>query len=40
LVVIFIHLCEMFVVVRLSVRLFHRFFVMKAASQRSPLIDG
>jgi hypothetical protein len=40
LVVIFVHLCEMFVGVRPSVRLFQRFFVMKAASQRSPLIDG
>jgi hypothetical protein len=37
---IFVHLCEMFVGVRPSVHLFHRFFVMKAASQRPPLIDG
>jgi hypothetical protein len=34
LVAIFVHLCEMFVGVRPSVRLFRRFFVMKAASQR------
>jgi hypothetical protein len=40
LVVIFVHLCEMFVGVRSSVRLFRRFFVMKAASQRPPLIGG
>jgi hypothetical protein len=40
LVAIFIHLCEMFVGVRPPVRLFRRFFVMKAASQRPPLIDG
>jgi hypothetical protein len=38
LVVIFVHLCEMFVGVRPSVRLFRRFFVMKAASQRPSLI--
>jgi hypothetical protein len=40
LVAIFFHLCEMFVGVRLSVRLFRRFFVMKAVSQRRPLIGG
>jgi hypothetical protein len=40
LVVIFVHLYEMFVGVRPSVRLFRRFFVMKAASQRPPLIGG
>jgi hypothetical protein len=40
LVAIFIHLCEMFVGVRPSVHLFRRFFVMKAASQRPPLIGG
>jgi hypothetical protein len=40
LVAIFVHLCEMFVGVWLSVRLFRRFFVMKAASQCPPLIGG
>jgi hypothetical protein len=40
LVAIFVHLCEMFVGVRPSVHLFRRFFVMKAASQRPPLIGG
>jgi hypothetical protein len=40
LVVIFVHLSEMFVGVRLSVRLFRRFFVMKAVSQCPPLIGG
>jgi hypothetical protein len=40
LVVIFVHLCEMFVGVRPSMRLFRRFFVMKAASQCPPLIGG
>jgi hypothetical protein len=40
LVAIFVHLCEMFVGVRPSVRLFRRFFVMKAARQRPPLIGG
>jgi hypothetical protein len=40
LVAIFVHLCEMFVGVRPSVRLLRRFFVMKAASQRPPLIGG
>jgi hypothetical protein len=37
---IFVHLCEMHVGVRLSVRLFWRFFVLKAASTRPPLIGG
>jgi hypothetical protein len=36
LVAIFVHLCEMFV----GVRLFRRFFILKAASQRPPLIGG
>jgi hypothetical protein len=40
LVAVFVHLCEMFVGVRPSVLLFRRFFVMKAASQRPPLIGG
>jgi hypothetical protein len=40
LVAIFVHLYEMFVGVRSSVRLFQRFFVMKAASQRPLLIGG
>jgi hypothetical protein len=40
LVAIFVYLCEMFVGVRPSVRLFRRFFVMKAASQCPPLIGG
>jgi hypothetical protein len=40
LVAIFVHLCEMFVGVWPSVRLFRRFVVMKAASQRPPLIGG
>jgi hypothetical protein len=40
LVAIFVHLCEMFVGVRPLVRLFRRFFIMKAASQRPPLISG
>jgi hypothetical protein len=38
LVAIFIHLCEMYVVVRPSVRLFRRFFVLKAASTCPSLI--
>jgi hypothetical protein len=38
LVAIFIHLCEMFMGVRPSVRLFRRFFVLKAVSQHPPLI--
>jgi hypothetical protein len=40
LVAIFIHLCEMYVGVRPSVWLFWRFFVLKAASTRPPLIGG
>jgi hypothetical protein len=40
LVAIFIHLCEMFVGVQPSMWLFRRFFVLKAASQRPPLIGG
>jgi hypothetical protein len=40
LVAIFVRLYEMFIGVRPSVRLFRRFFVMKAASQRPPLIGG
>jgi hypothetical protein len=39
-VAIFIHLCEMFVREQPSVRLFWRFVVLKAASQRPPLIGG
>jgi hypothetical protein len=39
-VAIFIHLCEMYVVVRPSVWLFWRFFMLKAASPRPPLIGG
>jgi hypothetical protein len=38
LVAIFVHLCEMYVGVRPSVRLFRRVFVLKAASTRLPLI--
>jgi hypothetical protein len=38
LVAIFVHLCEMYVGVRPSVWLFRRFFVLKAASPRPPLI--
>jgi hypothetical protein len=40
LVAIFIHLCEMYVGVRPSVRLFQRFFMLKAVSTRSLLIVG
>jgi hypothetical protein len=40
LVVIFVHLCEMFVGVRPSVRLFRRFFILKVVSQHPPLIGG
>jgi hypothetical protein len=44
LVAIFVHLYEIFVRVRPSVRpsvwLFWRFFIMKAASQHPPLIGG
>jgi hypothetical protein len=39
LVAIFVHLCEMYVGVRPSVRLFRRVFVLKAASTRPPLIS-
>jgi hypothetical protein len=40
LVAIFVHLCEMYVGVRPSVRLFRRFLVLKAASPRPSLIGG
>jgi hypothetical protein len=40
LVAIFVHLCEMYVGVQPSVRLFRRFFVLKATSPRPPLIGG
>jgi hypothetical protein len=40
LVAIFVHLCEMYVGVRPSVRLFRRFFMLKVASTRPPLIGG
>jgi hypothetical protein len=40
LVAIFVHLYELYVVVRPSVRLFRRFFVLKAASPHPPLIGG
>jgi hypothetical protein len=40
LVAIFVHLCEMYVGVRPSVRLFRCFFVLKAASTRPLLIGG
>jgi hypothetical protein len=40
LVAIFVHLCEMYVGVRPSVQLFRRFFVLKVASPRLPLIGG
>jgi hypothetical protein len=40
LVAIFVHLCEMYVGVWPSVRLFRRFFVLKAASSHPPLIGG
>jgi hypothetical protein len=40
LVTIFVHLCEMFVGVRPSMRLFRCFFILKVVSQRPPLIDG
>jgi hypothetical protein len=39
-VAIFVHLCEMYVGVRPSVRLFRRFFMLKATSLRPPLIGG
>jgi hypothetical protein len=38
LVAIFVHFCEMYMGVRPSVRLFQRFFVLKAASPHPPLI--
>jgi hypothetical protein len=37
---IFVHICEMFMGVRPSVRLFRRFFMLKAASPCLPLIGG
>jgi hypothetical protein len=40
LVAIFVHLCEMYVGVRPSVRLFRCFFVLKVASPHPPLIGG
>jgi hypothetical protein len=40
LVAIFIHLCEMYVGVQPLVLLFRRFFMLKAASTRPPLIGG
>jgi hypothetical protein len=40
LVAIFVHLYEMYVGVQPSVRLFWRFFVLKALSPRMPLIGG
>jgi hypothetical protein len=40
LMAIFVHLYEMYVRVRPSVRLFCRFFVLKAAGTRPPLIGG
>jgi hypothetical protein len=40
LVVIFVHLCEMYVGVRPSVRLFRRFFVLKVVSTHPLLITG
>jgi hypothetical protein len=39
-VTIFVHLCEMFVGVRPLVRLFRRFFVLKAVSPHPPLIGS
>jgi hypothetical protein len=39
-VAIFVHLCEMYIGVRVSVQLFRRFFVLKAMSLRLPLISG
>jgi hypothetical protein len=39
-VAIFIYLCEMYVGVRPSVRLFRRFFMLKIVSPRVPLIGG
>jgi hypothetical protein len=40
LVAILVHLYEMYVWIRPSVRPFRRFFMLKAASTRPPLIDG
>jgi hypothetical protein len=40
LVAIFVHFYEMYVGVRPSVRFFRRFFVLKAASPRPPIISG
>jgi hypothetical protein len=40
LVVIFVHLYEMFMGVRPSVRLFRSFYVLKAVSQHPPLINS
>jgi hypothetical protein len=40
LVAIFVHLCEMYVGVRPSVRLFRCFFELKVASPYPPLIGG
>jgi hypothetical protein len=39
-VAVFIHLCEMFVSVRPSVRLFHRFHVLRLLSKQPPCISG
>jgi hypothetical protein len=39
-VAIFVHLCEMYVVVWPSVQLLQCFFMLKAMSQRPPLISG
>jgi hypothetical protein len=39
-VAIFVHLCEMYVGVQPSVRLFQRFFVLKATSTHPSLIGG
>jgi hypothetical protein len=39
-VAIFVHLYEMYVGVRPSVRLFRRFVMLKAASPCPPLIGG
>jgi hypothetical protein len=40
LVAIFVHFCELFVLVRPSVRLFQHFFIIKAVSQHLSLISG
>jgi hypothetical protein len=40
LVAIFVHLCEMYVGVRPSVRLFQSFVMLKVVSPRPPLIGG